>query len=526
MIQKDRIQYLLDEHADLQEAWNQLENEKNFFEDFFENTAPMTCVTDATGFITRTNRKSLEMFLDNDITGFIGRNLLEFIHKDDREKVVELWTRSLSEQKVTNYEVRMIAPSGKVFYFLVTGRPIVKDGRITSFHYQAMDIIGQKVQEQSMIHSASVDILAQISGGFAHDFNNMLTVINGYSEILKMSVDESHPFYHKVNQICQAGRQASALTQRMLDFSKKSRTEVKSIDLNEEITNQEGIIKHVIGDAVRLMVVKSPGLDPVSIDPSRFATLLLNLVSHAKNMMPGGGELTISTSAVMVNASNETSYPQISHGSYFQLTVKDTGPGLSEEMKNRIFDPFFSSDSSSNVVGLWTSRNIIKAAKGTVFVESSPGTGTTFKVFFPFSAQEARKDPGIEPAAAASAASSEERLILVVEDDDTVRDLVSEVLKQQGMKTLTARNGGDALQLARQLDGKIHLLITDMVMRRIDGSMLSKKMKSIWPHIKVLIMSGYGNDVIKENDIRDYVFLQKPFLPQELIDKVRSVLQG
>ncbi len=114
----------------------------------------------------------------------------------------------------------------------------------------------------------------------------------------------------------------------------------------------------------------------------------------------------------------------------------------------------------------------------------------------------------------------------MVEDDDTVRDLVSEVLKQQGLKTLTARNGGDALQLVRQLDGRIDLLITDMVMRRIDGSMLSKKMKSIWPHIKVLIMSGYGNDVIKEEDIKDYEFLQKPFLPQELIDKVWSVLQG
>jgi len=525
MIQKDRIQYLIDEHADLQNAWKQLEDEKNFFEDFFENTAPMSCVTDAKGFITKANHKSVEMFLNNDITEFIGKNLLEFIHKDDRGKMVELWSKSLSEQKVMNYEVRMIAPSGKVFYFMVTGRPIVKDGKVTSFHYQAMDIIGQKVQEQNMIHSASADILAQVSGGFAHDFNNMLTVINGYSEILKMSVDENHPFYHKISQICQAGKQASALTQRMLDFSKKSRTEVKTIDLNEEIINQEGIIKHAIGDAIRLMVVKTPGLDPVSIDPSRFATLLLNLVSHAKNSMPGGGELTISTASVTVNTANETIYAQVSHGSYLLLTVKDTGPGLSEEMKSRIFDPFFSSDSSSNVVGLWTSRNIIKAAKGSIFVESAPGSGTTFKVLFPFSSQEARKDQGDKSSVKTQAASPEDRVILVVEDDDTVRDLVSEVLKQQGLKTLTARNGGDALQLARQLEGKIDLLITDMVMRRIDGSMLSKKMRSIWPHIKVLIMSGYGNDVIKEDDIRDYVFLQKPFLPQELIDKVWSVLQ-
>jgi two-component system, cell cycle sensor histidine kinase and response regulator CckA len=526
MMHNEMINRLLTENKDLFDAWKQLVNEKSFYEDFFENTATMSCVTDEKGNIIKANNKTKELFLENDVSSFIGKNLLEFIHKDDREKVVEIWVKSISEKKVMNYEVRMIAPNGKVHYFLVTGRPIVKDDKVVSFHYQALDMINQKVQEQSMLHTASVDILAQISGGFAHDFNNMLTVINGYSEILKMSVDEAHPFYHKINQICQAGKQASALTQRMLEFSKKSRTQVKSIDINEEISNQEGIIKHVLGENIRLMIVKTSGLEAVSIDPSRFATILLNLAINAKDSLPDGGELTISTNQVFVSASNEASYPQMSHGSYMLLSVNDTGAGITEEMKKRMFDPFLSNDGSSNDVGLWTVRNIVKAAKGSILVESTPGAGSTFKVLFPFSAIDVKKQQEVKQLTKAQSMVNEGKTILVVEDDDTVRDLVSEVLKQQGHTTLTARNGGDALQLVRQLDGKIDLLITDMVMRRIDGSMLSKKMISIWPHIKVLIMSGYGNDVIKDGDIKDYAFLQKPFLPQELIDKVWSVLQG
>jgi PAS domain S-box-containing protein len=501
-------------------------NAKSFFEDFFENAPTMSCITDVKGNITKANKRAIELFFGNE-SDFLGKNLLVFIHKDDREKSIELWKKSISEKKGVNYEVRMSAPDGKVLYFLVTGRPIIRDNEIVSFHYQALDMIDQKVQEQSLLQSASVEILSQIAGGFAHDFNNMLTVINGYSEILKMSVDEAHPFYHKINQICQAGKQASTLTQRMLEFSRKNRVQVKNVDINEEISNQEGIIKHVLGENIRLTVAKATGLDAVSIDPSRFATLLLNLTIHAKDSMPKGGELAISTSCVEIVSSNETSYPHVPHGKHLLLSVKDTGEGLSEDMKSRIFDPFFSNDGSGNDVGLWTAQNIVKAAKGYILVESVPGGGSTFKILFPFSPLTPRKEKeeDIVPVTRETSVPNGGKTILVVEDDDTVRDLVSEVLKHQGHATLTARNGGDALQLARQLDGKIDLLITDMVMRRIDGSMLSKKMRSIWPHIRVMIMSGYGNDVIKEDDIKDYAFLQKPFLPQELIDKVSLVLQ-
>jgi two-component system, cell cycle sensor histidine kinase and response regulator CckA len=500
-----------------------------FFEDLFENSTAISAVTDENGILKKVNKRSLEMFFGqaHDKDSVIGRNILEFIHKDDRLKVIERWKQSISEKKEVMYELRMTSNEGHVMYFLISGRPIIKDGKIVMFHYQALNMIDQKVQEQNMLHSASSEILAQIAGGFAHDFNNLLTVINGYSEIMKMSIDEHSPLHHKVNQICLAGKQASVLTNRMLDFSRRNKAEAKPLDVNTEITNQESIIKHVIGQNITVNFEISAELAPVTIEPSTFTNLLINLIINAKEAMPKGGEITIGTDCITVNAANENVYPQVPHGDYMLLTVKDTGEGMTEEVRRQIFDPFFSTRENGKGIGLWTTHNIVSAARGFIVVDTEFGSGTTFSILLPFSSREAERSAQIQTSQTKpEVLPSEFKTILIVEDDDTVRDLVYEILKQQGHVILTARNGGDALQLARQYEGHIDLLITDMVMRRIDGKMLSRKIKSIWPHIKIMFMSGYGGDVISDSDLKGYVFLSKPFLPQDLIDKVRTVFQG
>ncbi|MGD0211170.1 MAG: response regulator, partial [Desulfomonilia bacterium] len=284
--------------------------------------------------------------------------------------------------------------------------------------------------------------------------------------------------------------------------------------------------KHVIGEEVSLIFAKTPGLEPVTIEPSQFATLLINLTVNAKEAMPRGGEITIGTDKLNVNAANEEMYLQVPHGDYLLFTVKDTGEGITQEVRRQIFDSFFSTRKGGKGIGLWTVENIVNAARGFIFVDSEPGLGTTFSILLPFSSPETKPEQVQTRQAAPVVLPPTSKTILIVEDDDTVRDLVSEVLKQQGHVILTARNGGDALQLARQFEGHIDLLITDMVMRRIDGKMLSKKIKSIWPHIKVMFMSGYGGDVINNDDLKENVFLPKPFLPQDLLDKVRFVFQG
>ncbi|HVN71282.1 MAG TPA: ATP-binding protein [Desulfomonilia bacterium] len=503
------------------------EFDTSFFEDLFENATSITAVTDVNGIILKVNKRALYMFFgqEHGVSKVIGRNILEFIHKDDKPKVIERWKQSVAQQKEVNYEIRMTAGDGHIMYFLISGRPIIKDGKVHMFHYQAIDMIDQKIQEQNQLQSASAEIIAQIAGGFAHDFNNLLTVINGYSEIMKMSIDEGNPLHNKINQVCQAGMQASILTKRMLEFSRRNSIEAKPLDVNAEITNQESILKHVIGENIMLNIVKTPGLHPVILDHSQFTSLLINLTVNAKEAMPKGGEITIVTESLQVGASNESTFPQVPHGEYLHLTVRDTGEGMTEEVRRQIFDPFFSTREGGKGIGLWTVNNIISAVRGFIFVDTMPGAGTTITILIPFSSPDSQKKQvqALELKPETFPAGS--KTILIVEDDDTVRDLVCEVLKQQGHVIMAARNGGDALQLARQFEGKIDLLITDMVMRRIDGKMLSRKIKSIWPHIKVMFMSGYGGDVVGDDDLKDNVFLPKPFLPQDLIEKVMRAFQ-
>ncbi|HNY64434.1 MAG TPA: response regulator [Deltaproteobacteria bacterium] len=498
-----------------------------FFEELFKNGTALSAVTDKYGTIIIINNRAAELFIGESVDekSAIGRNILEFIHDDDRDKVFELWKESVAEKKEVNYQVRMKAADGRILYFLITGSPFLRNGEIAYFQYQALDMIDQKVQEQNLLQTASIETVGQLAGGFAHDFNNLLTVINGYSEIMLNSIDRAHPFYSKIYQICQAGSQASVLTQKILEFSRKTRPAMRPVDINQELTDQETILRHLAEGSIQLKMGKKEGLGKVMIDPTQFSKMLLNLVINAKDAMPRGGTITITSDTETVSESNALTYGNLPYGSYLLLTVSDTGTGMSGEVKAKVFDPFFTTRDAGKGIGLWTVSSIVKQAGGAVAVESAPGLGTTFRILLPFCRDETapRPEPEAPRPASSAAAGTDGKTILVVEDDDTVRELVSEILKQKGHQVLTARNGGDALQLARQYEGTIDLLITDMVMRRIDGIMLSKKMLSIFPGIKVMLMSGYGNDVVREEELKDIAFLQKPFLPGELVEKVEGI---
>lgn len=500
------------------------EEQEAFFEDLFTNATAMAAVTHKNGEIIRLNRKAVRMLFGEDGSeeSAKGMNILRFIHDDDRQKVLKLWKENVSGKKEVTYQVRMKSHDGRVLYLLISGRPIIRDGHVVSLQYQALDMIDQKVQERNLLHSESVETLGQLAGGFAHDFNNLLTVINGYSEIMLNSMDKSHPFYNKIFQICQAGTQASVLTQKILEFSRKNKPEPKEIDIDQELADQEAILKHVIDENVKLTVQKAEILKKIRIDPTQFSKVLLNLVINAKDAMPGGGEIIISADTLHVDASNAHLYDNIQPGAYLLLRVSDTGSGMSDEVKRHIFDPFFTTREAGKGIGLWTVSSIVKDAKGTIQVESVSGRGTTFRILFPFAGED-HTVPDTCPEQSPSPSAVIGKTILVVEDDDTVRELVGEILKHQGHHILTARNGGDALQLARQYEGCIDLLITDMVMRRIDGIMLSKKMRSILPGIRVMLMSGYGEDIIKQEELDGIAFLQKPFLPRDLTAKVDAV---
>ena len=500
-----------------------------FFEEMFDNSTAISAITDAEGFILRVNRRAMELFFgpDTPVDRVIGKNIVEFIHRDDRPKVFEQWEKSVSLRTEVSYELRMCAPDGRVMYFLISGRPIVKEGRVALFHYQALNMLEHKVQEQNLMATASADVIAQIAGGFAHDFNNLLTVINGYAQMMKLSLDETSPLLSKVVQIMEAGRKASELTQRMLEFSRRGVARTKIMDVSSELTNQEAIIRHIAGERVRVSFATESQLGKIAMDPSRFATILSNLVSNARDAMPEGGELTVRAEPFQTDTLSTIGDHQVGAGRYIRIAVEDTGGGMDAELLGRAGEPFFSTKDQGKGIGLWTVRNIVQNAGGFFHIDSAPGRGTTAVVLIPVA-------DALPPARAAAGETTGDvhrrapegvTTVLIVEDDDTVRDLVNEVLGRQGFHTLTARNGGDALQIARQYSAPIDLLITDMVMRRIDGKMLARKMKSLWPDIRILFMSGYGRDIMEDDEFRGGAFLQKPFLPQDLVEQVERALQ-
>ncbi len=496
-----------------------------FFEDLFRNSTALTVVTDRRGTIIIANGRAVAAFLGEGAgeTAAAGRNILEFVCEDDRAGAIGIWSESLAGKKEMSCPLRMKGADGGVLYLLVTGRPILQGGEVVFFQFQALDMIDQKVREQNLLHTAGIETAGQLAGSFAHDFNNLLTVINGYAEIMLNSIDSGHPFYGKIYQICQAGFQASELTQKVLEFSRKTLPGMQPVDVNRELDNQEAILRRVVRDGVRISIVKKDGLGRVMIDPAQLSKMLLDLTVNAGDAMPAGGTITISTDSEVVDESNTLGYGGIAPGRCLVLGVSDTGTGMSEDVKERIFDPFFSARESGRGIGLWAASRAVKQAGGAVCVESTPGLGTTLRILLPFCREEVPLETGEAPEAGQAAPTPEGRTILVVEDDDIVRDLVSEILKGKGHRVLTARNGGDALQLARQYEGAIDLLITDMVMRRIDGIMLSKKMLSILPGIRVMLMSGYGSDVVRGEELKGIAFLQKPFLPGELVEKVGAI---
>ncbi|MDM7912706.1 MAG: PAS domain S-box protein, partial [Methanotrichaceae archaeon] len=261
------------------------------------NATALTMVTNREGSIIVFNDAASELLVGktSDEAQVKGRNILDFVIDEDKAKIIRLWKESVQEKKELSYPVRMKSFDGRTMYLFITGKPFIRDGEVVFFQYQALDIVDQKAQEQNLQQTASLETVGQLAGAFAHDFNNLLTVINGYSEIMLSTIDRTHPFYSKVYQICQAGSQASALTQKILDFSRKTRSSHQEVDINRELTDQEAILKHIIGANIDLVIEKKEGLDKVRVDSIQFSKMLLNLMLNAKEAMAKGGEIRITT---------------------------------------------------------------------------------------------------------------------------------------------------------------------------------------------------------------------------------------
>ncbi|QEL20594.1 hybrid sensor histidine kinase/response regulator [Limnoglobus roseus] len=384
------------------------------------------------------------------------------------------------------------------------------------------DVTPRRRLEEQFRQAQKMEAVGRLAGGVAHDFNNLLTVINGYAELMLPGTPVNHPHRVGLAAVRDAGERAAALTSQLLAFSRKAIVAPRVLDLNEVVAQTESLLRRLIGEDVKLAAVLDPAGCRIMADPSQLDQVIMNLAVNARDAMPTGGRLTIQTRRVHLAAALGDLRP----GQFAELVVSDTGCGMTAEVQAQLFEPFFTTKEPGRGTGLGLAvvHGVVTQASGHVTVESTVGTGTTFRILFPEAATPAA-------AAAADAVPSDRRgteTVLLVEDEDSVRTLCKIALESQGYRVLAAACGREAMQALDRRDGSIDLLLTDVVMPELCGREFAEAAQTAAPGVKVLYMSGYTDDAVIRHGVREAptAFLQKPFTPLGLSRKVRAVLDG
>ncbi len=390
------------------------------------------------------------------------------------------------------------------------------------------DLTDRRQLESQLWHSQKMEAVGRLAGGVAHDFNNLVTVIGGYSDLLLMNLPRNSTLHRHAEEIKKAGDRAASLTRQLLAFSRRQVLEPRVLDLNAVIGNVEKMLRRLIGEDIVLSTALHPGLWPVKTDPGQLEQVLLNLAVNARDAMPGGGKLTIETGNVTRTSTQAGRYrPTMPPGQYVLLAVSDTGAGIDPEIRSHIFEPFFTTkeEGKGTGLGLATVYGIVKQSGGYIWVYSEPGQGASFKIYLPRAQEVSANLPGhaVQPHLRGGTET-----ILVTEDEGAVRKLVHDALESAGYKVLEAEDAREALRLAGEHNNEIDLLLTDVVMPGINGRELAGKLRLLDSGIRVVYMSGYAENAIVHHGIvdRGAVLLQKPFTPDELVRKVRETLDS
>ena len=382
--------------------------------------------------------------------------------------------------------------------------------------------------EEQLLQVQKMEAVGRLAGGVAHDFNNHLTAITGFSELLLSELDEHDPKREDVEEIQRAAERSASLTQQLLAFSRKQVIQPQVLDLNDVIANMQNMLRRLIGEDIELVTILAPNLGQVRGDLGQIEQIIMNLVVNARDAMLYGGKLVIETAHTELNAEHASEYPDIIPGSYTVLTVSDNGVGMDDETKSHLFEPFFTTKErgQGTGLGLATVYGIVKQSGGYIVPYSELGLGTTFKVFLPRVTQVAETVPERSDAIPSLQGSE---TILLAEDHDQARRLAKRALGRQGYTVLEARDAGEALMFCDQHQGPIHLMITDVIMPGgMSGLELAAQVAVSRPEMKVLYMSGYTDSpAIHDGVLEQGVgFLQKPFSPDEMVRRVRRVLDG
>ncbi len=376
--------------------------------------------------------------------------------------------------------------------------------------------------EDRLRQAQRLEAVGQLAGGVAHDFNNLLTVIQGNHDLLMRDFHGSDPRRSRLEEIGKAADKAASLTRQLLAFARRQRLEPEVLSLNDVVSETGPILKRLLPEDIRISVELAADLGHVEADRGQLEQVLLNLVVNARDAMPRGGELRIATSNADLTTGFDVYEPPVVPGFYVRMEVSDDGAGIPEELQAKVFEPFFTTKEvgQGTGMGLATVYGIIKQSKGYVWVKSGEERGTTFEILLPLCGRTKTEQP--LPATTIAASGSE--TVLLVEDEEAVRTLTGSILKEFGYRVLEAESGRLAMEICATEGGRIDLLLTDLVMPEMWGDELAWRLRTAFPRIRVLYLSGYGDRRQTRRSSGDGSFLEKPFTAERLLEKVREAL--
>jgi signal transduction histidine kinase len=385
----------------------------------------------------------------------------------------------------------------------------------------------KKVEEQ-FIQAQKMEVVGQLAGSVAHDFNNILSVIIGYNEAILTALEPDHPLRASSDEIKHAADRAVGLTRQLLSFSRKQAFLPVALDLNEVVVGMNNILTRLIDENVELVVIPGAGLGWVKADSGYIGQVLMNFVVNARDAMPNGGKLVVETRHVTLDNPSASRHPGLPPGDYVVMEVSDTGTGMSDAVKARLFEPFFTTKprTKGTGLGLATCQTIVKQCGGCIEVESAAGRGSVFRVFLPHLAQTAAPAPANTNSGPAPRGRE---TLLLVEDEPAVRHLGAHVLRSLGYIVLSASNGQEGLRVAQDHKGMpIHLVITDVIMPRMGGKVMAEWLRATFPDLRILFTSGYTDDAVTREGLSEegVDFLPKPYTPSTLAHKVREILDA
>ncbi len=458
----------------------------------------------------------------------IGKDDYQMSWRDQADPYRADDRRVIAGETILDKEEPQTTPERKSNTLLTSKVPLRNsNGEITGILGAYVDITGQCHLEDQLRQAQKMEAIGRLAGGVAHDFNNMLQVILGYTEIAIIKTGPDSPITDSLKQILKAGKNSAALTRQLLTFARKEVIAPEILDLNETLSDMLKMLQRLIGEDIHLVWKPSSALRPIRLDPTQMNQIVANLCINARDAIGGTGQIVLETGNVIIDAAYCSIHAEAAPGAYVCLTVSDNGCGMDRETLANIFEPFFTTKGlgKGTGLGLATVYGIVKQNNGFIYAYSEPGIGTTFRIYLPQVAIEACETVVAEPA---QAPEGREETILLVEDEPALLSLCQQFLNELNYTVLTAGTPEEALALFQQHQSTIKLLLTDVIMPGMNGQQLAEKISAAKPDIKVLFMSGYAADVMADLGVlkKDAVLIAKPFTRDELARKTHDLLEA